>query len=82
MAAKIGDGCINCGMCHQECPYGAIEEGGVDWLDENREIQEAISMDHYFVYPLQYLIALIIKTITTSQDIKKFIQREGQSILF
>ena len=44
MAAKIGDGCINCGMCHQECPYGAIEEGGV-------EIQEAISMDHYFVIP-------------------------------
>ena len=51
MAAKIGDECINCGMCHQECPYGAIEEGGVDWLDENREIQEAISMDHYFVIP-------------------------------
>ncbi len=51
MAAKIGDECINCGMCHQECPYGAIEEGGANWLDKNGKIQEPISIDHFFVIP-------------------------------
>lgn len=27
MAYKIGDNCIKCGICAQECPVGAISEG-------------------------------------------------------
>ncbi|MBQ2350175.1 MAG: 4Fe-4S dicluster domain-containing protein [Cytophagales bacterium] len=51
MTAKIGEDCINCGMCHSVCAYNAIVEGGSEWLDEKETLQDPVSEEHYFVIP-------------------------------
>lgn len=32
MAYKIGDGCISCGSCADQCPVGAISEGDASYV--------------------------------------------------
>lgn len=51
MNAKIGEDCINCGICHSVCTYNAIVEGGSEWLDDKDNLQDPISEGHYFVIP-------------------------------
>ncbi len=33
MAYKIGDACVACGTCIDECPVGAISEGDIYVID-------------------------------------------------
>ncbi len=49
--AKIGDECVNCGICYSVCPFHAIEEACHEWKDINGEIHEALSCEHYYVIP-------------------------------
>jgi len=61
MALKIIDGCINCGACEVECPYGAIFPPGVNWrrvqnkylrFCEDRSVKDQFYSDtHYYIVP-------------------------------
>ena len=44
--ARIGDNCINCGMCYGLCPFGAINEAG-DSSGVSDEL--TVNDEHYFV---------------------------------
>ena len=48
---KICDRCINCGMCYNTCPFGAIEKAGTTWTDNEGKIHPPLSKDHFFINP-------------------------------
>ena len=70
MAYVIGDDCIACGTCIDECPVGAISEG-------DKYSMLAPSVELALVFVLQRLSACLHKTIQVNKEIRPFIYFEG-----